>query len=158
MIETWVCWKRENKSKGKQIDEKPEFLFGISLYFSIAKSQGWARMCLQVGDGAQLKILGGWLTRKFNLISKMGVGEGNGYTKEGGGGHEDISPQYFWMILKKSQVHISFLKQKMVALIEKKMISKTAISRLKMCFTCRCNVLHRDTISRERDFRSFERL
>lgn len=44
MIETWVCWKRENKSKGKQIDEKPEFLFGISLYFSssnVFTSGGW---------------------------------------------------------------------------------------------------------------------
>lgn len=101
MIETWVCWKRENKSKGKQIDEKPEFLFGISLYFSIAKSQGWARMCLQVGDGAQLKILGRWLTRKFNLISKMGVGEGNGYTKEGGGGTKIFHPNIFEWYWKK---------------------------------------------------------
>ena len=30
----------------------------------------------------------------------MGLGEGNGNTKEGGGRNENISPPYFWIILK----------------------------------------------------------
>ena len=54
--------------------------------------------------------------------------------KKGGWGARRYFIPIFLNDIEKSQVHTSFLKQKMVALIEKKMISETAISRLKNVF------------------------